>query len=199
MGRKYTKRLSNRKNTKRKNTNRKNTLKSRVSKRKNTLKSRVSKRKNSLNRRNNLKRLKKKRSNKKRLFKGGAVWRSTDDGEKLAKEIDALEDLALPPNPESGAKVMLKLLWGKTNVDEVDWICVAPDTTMDLSTAIHMALDTFTPNECKLLLPHYLKLIDAFKNETLAEIEEYRREHDEGYCDEEESDGESDWESDDDD
>ena len=53
MGRKYTKRLSKRMNTKRKNTRRKNTLKSRVSKRKNTL-----------NRRNNLKRLR-----KKRLFK----------------------------------------------------------------------------------------------------------------------------------
>lgn len=89
MGRKYTKRLS-----KRLSKRRKNTLKSRVSKR-----LKVSKRKISLNRRKNtVRRLKKKRTNKKRLFKGGSVWRTLREGDTLFNKIDAVEDDALDGN-----------------------------------------------------------------------------------------------------
>ena len=191
MGRKYTKRLSNRKNTKRKNTKRKNTkrnntLKSRVSKRKNTLKSRVSKRrKNSLNRRNNLKRLKKKRSNKKRLFKGGAVWDTSHEGGLLFKRIGDLENLSLPNNrlgqePNESTKNMLKALWEYTNNDEdVKWQSDAPDEVRQLVVEIYGALDTFTPEECNQHIPIYLDEIDAFWGKY------------------EESGGESDWETDD--
>jgi hypothetical protein len=90
MGRKYTKRLS-----KRLSKRRKNTLKSRVSKR-----LKVSKRKNTLNRRKNtVRRLKKKRTNKKRLFKGGGgVWDTLTEGGILFERIDAVEDDALEGN-----------------------------------------------------------------------------------------------------
>ena len=90
MGRKYTKRLS-----KRLSKRRKNTLKSRVSKR-----LKVSKRKNTLNRRKNtVRRLKKKRTKKKGVGKGGGgVWDTLTEGGILFERIDAVEDDALEGN-----------------------------------------------------------------------------------------------------
>ena len=126
MGRKYTKRLS-----KRLSKRRKNTLKSRVSKR-----LKVSKRKNTLNRRKNtVRRLKKKHTNKKRLFKGGGVWDTLTEGGILFERIDAVEDDALEGN-QSALKALNDLATAMGHR-------ITGDDIRDYSIAILGTLDTY--------------------------------------------------------
>jgi hypothetical protein len=141
MGRKYTKRLS-----KRLSKRRKNTLKSRVSKR-----LKVSKRKNSLNRRKNtVRRLKKKRTNKKRLFKGGAKWK------ELHPE---LSDLLNTLNDDESA--------GATEVKQQLYLLIVgnddypPDSRLFLLN-MTTALDNMDETKCNSTAPLYITSIKDF-------------------------------------